>query len=135
MATQTIEIQDEDKQVIEIVESSESIPVEYDSPNENKYVSENVANKVQDLDNPNKHTYPSSQAVYNEIQDKKDKHFRYHQTTPSATWDIKHNLEKYPSVTVIDSFGTMVEGAIEHVNENQTIIKFSAGFSGTADFN
>ena len=36
-----------------------------------------------------------------------DKNFIYNQNTPSATWEITHTLSKYPSVSVVDSAGTV----------------------------
>ena len=36
--------------------------------------------------------------------------FIYTQPLPSATWVITHNLNCYPSVTVIDSGNSQVEG-------------------------
>lgn len=64
-----------------------------------------------------------------------DKNFVHTQSSPSTQWNITHNLNKFPSVTVIDSANTEVEGDIEHINENQVILKFSAAFSGKAIFN
>lgn len=59
----------------------------------------------------------------------------YDQTTPSATWVIQHNLQKYPSVEVVDSAGTVVEGGISYDNDNQITITFVGAFSGKAYLN
>lgn len=48
---------------------------------------------------------------------------------------ITHNLDKYPSVTIIDSAGDEVHGEYKHLNTLSTRLKFSAGFSGKAIFN
>jgi hypothetical protein len=64
-----------------------------------------------------------------------DKNFVHIQNIPSTTWHINHNLNKFPSVTVIDSANTEVEGDIIHINENQCQLIFSAAFSGKAIFN
>ena len=64
-----------------------------------------------------------------------DKNFLFIQSIPSNTWTINHNLNKYPSVTVIDSAGTEVEGNVEHIDTNNTIIIFSGSFSGKAFIN
>lgn len=125
--------------VIEIVEISESTPIKYSSTTENKYTSEQIINKVQDLENPNPITYPSSQAVYdyvnNIVYENADKNFRYTQNVPSDFWVINHNLDKYPSVSISDSAGTIVEGDVTYIDKNNITIKFSAPFSGFADFN
>ena len=64
-----------------------------------------------------------------------DKHFVYTQSTPSDTWEIEHNLGKEPSVTVVDSAGTTVEGDCEYINTNKLIVSFSSAFSGKAYLN
>lgn len=57
------------------------------------------------------------------------------QITASATWTIVHNLNKYPSTTVVDSADTVVIGQIEYVSLNELKIIFSGGFSGKAYLN
>lgn len=64
-----------------------------------------------------------------------DKTFTFTQSVPSATWQIRHNLNKYPSVTIVDSGSNMVIGDIEYINENNLSISFSAIFSGKAYIN
>lgn len=58
--------------------------------------------------------------------------FAYEQITPSATWTIDHNLGYIPNVTVIDGLGREVMGDIAHPTLNQTVLTFSAMFSGDA---
>jgi hypothetical protein len=64
-----------------------------------------------------------------------DKNFVYTQPTPAAIWKVFHNLDKFPSVSVVDSAGTTVFGNVVYVNENFVTITFSGGFSGKAFFN
>lgn len=64
-----------------------------------------------------------------------DRYFHHQQITPSTVWTINHNMGKYPSVTVIDSAGSVVEGAVEHINEYTLKIYFSAAFGGDAYLN
>ncbi|ROL55658.1 hypothetical protein D9V84_11175 [Bacteroidetes/Chlorobi group bacterium Naka2016] len=61
-----------------------------------------------------------------------DKHYRHNQDLPALEWIIQHNLGKKPSVEVIDSAGTKVEGEIEYIDDNTVKIKFSSEFSGVA---
>ena len=56
------------------------------------------------------------------------------QGVPSDTLVVAHNLGVFPSVTVIDSAGTQVEGCVTYDSENQVTITFNAPFSGTATF-
>ena len=64
-----------------------------------------------------------------------DKFYKHNQSTPSEEWTVIHNLNKYPSVTIIDSADTVVYGEIIYVSENELKIKFSVGFSGKAYLN
>tara|TARA_R100000908_G_scaffold64452_1_gene48427 strand:- start:893 stop:1579 length:687 start_codon:yes stop_codon:yes gene_type:complete len=64
-----------------------------------------------------------------------DKTFVYEQGLPASTWVITHDLEKFPSVTVVDSANSTVEGGITYNNENELTLTFSAAFSGKAYLN
>lgn len=64
-----------------------------------------------------------------------DKNFIYNQNMPNSQWTINHNLNKYPSVTVIDSSGNKVIGDVEYIGTNNLIITFSSPFGGTAVLN
>lgn len=57
------------------------------------------------------------------------------QIASSSTWNIEHNLGKFPSVTVIDSAGSLVIGDVCYLDENNIRIEFSSGFSGKALLN
>jgi hypothetical protein len=58
--------------------------------------------------------------------------FAYTQQTASSTWTIKHDLNFYPNVTVVDSGGTICEGEIRYVDLNNIILTFQSAFSGNA---
>lgn len=64
-----------------------------------------------------------------------DKHYVHIQSIPSEQWLIIHNLNKRPSVTVVDSSGSTVEGEVEYLDAARLIVSFAAGFSGTAYLN
>lgn len=57
------------------------------------------------------------------------------QTVASSTWNITHNLNKFPSVSIVDSSNAEVIGEVEHINANSLTVKFSAPFSGKAFLN
>ena len=42
---------------------------------------------------------------------------------------VTHNLNKFPSVTVVDSGGSHIVGDVQHINENSFTIKFTSSFS------
>jgi hypothetical protein len=59
----------------------------------------------------------------------------HNQGNPSATWAISHGLNKRPSVTVVDSAGTMVSGQTDYIDSNNIELTFNAPFSGQAYLN
>ena len=61
-----------------------------------------------------------------------DKNFVYVQPTPSNTWIINHNLNKYCSVTVVDSAKTEIIGDLKYIDLNTLILTFVGTFSGQA---
>lgn len=64
-----------------------------------------------------------------------DANYTFNQGSASSTWEIAHNLNKFPSCTVVDSAGDGVEGDVSYTNNNQLVIQFSAAFSGKAYLN
>lgn len=56
----------------------------------------------------------------------------FDQASASTTWLINHNLGFYPSITVVDSAGTVVEGNYSYPNATTIIANFSNAFSGKA---
>lgn len=67
--------------------------------------------------------------------DSNDKHIRHVQATPSASWVVGHNLNKYPAVSVVDSAKTKIYGDVNYNDANTVTITFSAAFAGEAYFN
>ena len=61
--------------------------------------------------------------------------FIYNKLSPESVWTINHNLDKYPSVTIVDSSGNEVIGEVNYIDKNNLFISFSAAFSGTAYLN
>lgn len=61
-----------------------------------------------------------------------DRHYTHNQGVPALSWVIQHNLEKHPSVTVVDSAGTQVEGHVVHNSVNKATVTFTSQFSGKA---
>lgn len=57
------------------------------------------------------------------------------QDTPQTTWTINHTLARYPSVSIVDSSGNIVEGDVQYTSNNTIICTFSAGFAGKAYLN
>jgi hypothetical protein len=64
-----------------------------------------------------------------------DSNFVHDQGMPSNTWSIAHNLGKLPSVTVVDTAGSVVVGDISYTDNNNLIVTFNDSFSGEAYIN
>ena len=64
-----------------------------------------------------------------------DKHFTYTQASPSAIWNIQHNLNKNPSVSIVDTAGSQVYTDVEYIDNNNLRLTFFAAFSGKAYMN
>lgn len=65
----------------------------------------------------------------------KDKYYEHRQNAVSKVWKINHNLNKKPSVTVVDSAGSEVIGEVIYIDDNNLELHFSAQFSGIAYLN
>ena len=61
--------------------------------------------------------------------------FIFNQGVPSTTWNITHNLGKFPSITVIDTGNTVVTGEYNYTSNTNVILTFSAAFAGKAYLN
>lgn len=97
------------------------------------YTPENIANKgvangYASLDSNGK--IPLSQ-----IPDATFNTYTYYQITPSDNWVIKHNLNRYPSVTIVDSSGNVVVGEVKYIDNNTINISLVGVFAGTAYLN
>jgi len=64
-----------------------------------------------------------------------DKNYVHIQSSPSASWVVTHNLNKRPSVVVVDSADSVVVGEVEYNSDNQVTLTFAGAFSGKAYFN
>lgn len=64
-----------------------------------------------------------------------DKNFVFNQAVPSTTWTITHNLNKFPSVSVVDTANTQVFTIADYIDTNTLTLTFSAAFAGKAYLN
>lgn len=64
-----------------------------------------------------------------------DANYVHDQLLASATWDVIHNLGKFPAVTVVDSAGDVCIGDVHYVSANRVALAFRAPFSGQAFLN
>lgn len=59
----------------------------------------------------------------------------HNQVASSATWNIAHNLNKYPSVTIVDAGNIVVVGDVQYTDLNNLVVTFSGGVTGKAYLN
>ena len=55
--------------------------------------------------------------------------YTHNQNSTSDTWVITHNLNRFPSVTVVDSANTIVQGTVVYNSNKQLTITFFANES------
>ena len=61
--------------------------------------------------------------------------FIFTQGVPATTWNILHNLGKFPSVSVINNNNVVINGEVTYIDNNNVQLNFSAGFTGKAYLN
>lgn len=77
--------------------------------------------------------YPYGNAT--QVSNNVDKHYQHTQIQALSTWSITHNLQKFPSVTVVDSAGSKVTGEVDYIDINNLTVSFTAEFGGIAYLN
>lgn len=58
--------------------------------------------------------------------------FTHIQTVAAATWTIVHNLGFNPAITVVDSAGSVIIGALQYTDTTTAVVRFSGATSGKA---
>ena len=64
-----------------------------------------------------------------------DKHYTHNQNNASVVWNVTHNLNKYPSVSVTLSTGLQGIAQVDYIDENSLTITFTGATSGKAYLN
>lgn len=64
-----------------------------------------------------------------------DKNYVHNQSIASATWSVQHNLNKFPSATMVLSTGQKGYGDVTYIDENNLTITFASAESGKAYIN
>tara|TARA_R110000796_G_C14246568_1_gene397980 strand:- start:62 stop:385 length:324 start_codon:yes stop_codon:yes gene_type:complete len=64
-----------------------------------------------------------------------DANYVHSQEMVSDTWTVNHNLNKYPSVTIVDSGDNVLYTEIEYIDVNTLEVRFEASTSGKAYIN
>lgn len=59
----------------------------------------------------------------------------HEQGIASAVWTVQHNLDKYPSVTVVDSAGNEIVADIQYLSKSEVRITMTGASKGLAYLN
>jgi hypothetical protein len=70
-----------------------------------------------------------------DVVDMGDKNYVHDQPVASITWTVQHNLDKFPSCTMVLSTGQQGYGDVNFIDENNLTITFSGAVSGKAYIN
>ena len=61
--------------------------------------------------------------------------FTWTQTIALSVWTIPHNLNKFPSVSVVDNLGNVIYPDVSYVDSNTVQITHGSAFAGKAYLN
>lgn len=64
-----------------------------------------------------------------------DTTYIHNQIDSQPVWSVTHFLNKFPSVSIVDSAGTVVYGDVDYINNNELTITFGSPFTGKAYLN
>jgi hypothetical protein len=106
--------------------TANNVNVYQDSPN-NVIVNEDTASKVvvnQDA--------PNQVVVRLATTSGSTRRLVFEQASPSTLWEITHTLGGRPSVTIVDTAGTVVIGGVTYISDSEITVEFTAAFSGFA---
>ena len=67
--------------------------------------------------------------------DAEDKTFVFTQGVPAVQWTVQHNLNKFPSVSVVNNNNIVINGEVTYIDANNVQLNFSAAFAGKAYLN
>ena len=70
-----------------------------------------------------------------DVVDMGDKNYVHPQGVASAIWTVQHNLNKFPSCTMVLSTGQQGYGDVTFIDENELTITFASAESGKAYIN
>jgi hypothetical protein len=101
-------------------------------------LNESYNRSVVDIDITSTTTNRSVKLTYRDntfISDNFNFAYIHDQSVPASSWSITHNLNKYPSVTIVDTANSEIIGEVVYNNTNTLTLTFSASFSGKAFLN
>jgi hypothetical protein len=73
--------------------------------------------------------------IFSEFQTNGDKNYVHTQDIASITWNVQHNLNKFPSCTMVLSSGQQGFGDVNFIDKNNLTITFTGAQTGKAYIN
>lgn len=73
--------------------------------------------------------------IINVLLEDAQSRYIFNQAMPSSQWVITHNLNCYPSVTIVNTAGDTVLGNVKYIDSNTVRLDFAAPFSGNCYVN
>lgn len=58
--------------------------------------------------------------------------YTHEQTIPANVWLIQHDLDKKPSITLVDTNEDVIEGDVQYIDMNRVLVTFNSAFTGKA---
>lgn len=126
-------VSSENTSVIVSIEDDEVILVNTESPN--TYVSFVGTETVVSVEPISVYVDITANAIPGLNDANRTYEFVHTQGSPSDVWIINHDLNKYCSVTIVDSGKNVVFGNIQYNSLTQITVSFESEFSGQAFLN
>jgi hypothetical protein len=128
---------------------NDTTPIEVTSETQETKISVNSETQVKDVsvkssvhhddltgrNLPNQHPISAITGLQEALVEVSDKTFVFEQGIASDTWVIEHNLNKYPSVSLVDSAGTQFDADVEYNDENTCTVRMNGATTGKAFLN
>lgn len=84
---------------------------------------------------PDQHPIDAITGLREALETGADKTYVHEQGIASDTWEIQHNLNKYPSVTLVDSANTQFEAQVVYNDKNNCTVYMNGATKGKAYLN
>lgn len=72
---------------------------------------------------------------YTYIKEQVRDYYLHDQQVANTTWTVTHNMNKYPSINIVDTANDIIMGEVRYNSLNQLTITFTAAVSGKAYLN
>lgn len=92
-------------------------------------------NSLYNRDLPDQHPIDAITGLREALETGADKTYVHEQGNASDTWEIQHNLNKYPSVTLVDSANTQFEAQVVYNDKNNCTVYMNGATKGKAYLN